>query len=239
MIEIIPAIDLIDGKCVRLSQGDYDTKKIYNENPVEVAKEFEGLGIRRLHLVDLDGAKRGKIVNIAVLEAIAEQTGLVIDFGGGVKTASDIQDILDAGARWATIGSMAVKEPKRFADWMETFGPDQIMLGADVKDYKIAVSGWQETSDVHIYDFLKEKHALGVENVFCTDISKDGMLQGVATELYADLHERFPDIHLIASGGVSSEDDIWAAEKSGCSGVIVGKAIYEGKVDLAKVLGKL
>ncbi|NER04666.1 MAG: 1-(5-phosphoribosyl)-5-[(5-phosphoribosylamino)methylideneamino]imidazole-4-carboxamide isomerase [Okeania sp. SIO3C4] len=236
MIEIIPAIDLIDGKCVRLSQGDYNTKKVYNENPVEVAKEFEGLGIKRLHLVDLDGAKKGQIVNIAVLEAITEATSLIVDFGGGVKTASDVQSVLDAGARWATVGSMAAKEPATFAEWVDTFGADQIMLGADVKGFNIATSGWLETSELHIYDFLKEKLALGIQDVFCTDISKDGMLQGVAVDLYKDLHERFPTMNLIASGGVSAEKDIWEAEKAGCSGVIIGKAIYEGKINLANLL---
>lgn len=238
MIEIIPAIDIIDGKCVRLSQGDYNTKKIYNENPVEVAKEFEDLGIKRLHLVDLDGAKKGEVVNIAVLEAIASQTKLSIDFGGGVKSEIDLQRILNAGSDWVTVGSMAVKQPDIFANWVQTYGAEKIMLGADVKGYKIATGGWLETSEIHIYDFLKEKQSMGIQNVFCTDISKDGMLQGVASELYADLHSQFPEIALIASGGVSKEADVWEAEKAGCTGVIIGKAIYEGKLDLKNLIKK-
>ena len=236
MIEIIPAIDLIDGKCVRLSQGDYNTKKVYNESPLEVAKQFEALGIRRLHLVDLDGARQGQIVNLHILENIAAKTSLIIDFGGGIKTATDLQDVLDSGARWATIGSMAVKQPEIFAEWVEEFGAAQIMLGADVRNYKIASSGWHETSELHIYDFLETQRLLGIRNVFTTDISRDGMLQGPANELYADLHQRFPEFSLIASGGVSSESDVWEAEQAGCSGIIIGKAIYEGRINLSNLL---
>lgn len=238
MIEIIPAIDLIDGNCVRLSQGDYNTKKIYNESPVEVAKEFEALGVKRLHLVDLDGAKKGEIVNIAVLEAIAKATNLIIDFGGGVKSETDLQRVLNAGARWATVGSMAVKAPDVFAGWVSKFGADNIMLGADVKGENIAISGWQETSDLNIFDFLETQKQLGIRNVFCTDISKDGMLQGVSADLYKKISTRFPEFHLIASGGVSGIQDVPISEEAGCAGVIIGKAIYEGKIDMKELMAK-
>ncbi len=232
MIEIIPAIDLIDGKCVRLSQGDYAQKTIYNENPLEVAKEFEANGIKRLHLVDLDGAKAGKIQNLHILEKIASQTSLIIDFGGGVKSGQDFKDILNAGAKYVTVGSMAVKQPAIFKEWIDAFGADKIMLGTDVKDYKLAVSAWTESTDIDIFDFLKEKSLQGIKNVFSTDISKDGMLTGPAVELYAQIHQKFPELNLIASGGVSSIKDIDAVEQAGCSGVIIGKAIYEGKIKL-------
>ncbi len=232
MIEIIPAIDLIDGKCVRLSQGDYAQKTVYNENPLEVAKEFEANGIKRLHLVDLDGAKAGKIQNLHILEKIASQTALIIDFGGGVKSGQDFKDILNAGAKYVTVGSMAVKQPAIFKEWIDAFGADKIMLGTDVKDNKLAVSAWTESTDIDIFDFLKEKSFQGIKNVFSTDISKDGMLTGPAVELYAQIHQKFPELNLIASGGVSSIEDIDAVKQTGCSGVIIGKAIYEGKIKL-------
>ena len=238
MIEIIPAIDLIDGKCVRLQQGDYAQKTVYNENPLEVALQFQDAGIKRLHVVDLDGAKAGKITNIAVLEKIAANTSLSIDFGGGVKTAVDFQSVLNAGAKYVAVGSVAVKQPTIFAEWLEQFGADKIMLGTDVKNNKLAVSAWQESTEVDIFEFLEEKSRQGIKRVFSTDISKDGMLTGPAIELYRKLHSRFPEIELIASGGVSRIEDIPACEKAGCSGVIIGKAIYEGRItmnDLTKL----
>ena len=238
MIEIIPAIDLIDGKCVRLQQGDYAQKTVYNENPLEVALQFQNAGVKRLHVVDLDGAKAGKITNLAVLEKIAANTSLAIDFGGGIKTADDFQSVIDAGAKYVAVGSVAVKQPKVFAEWLTHFGADKIMLGTDVKNNKLAVSAWQESTEVDIFEFLEEKSRQGIKRVFSTDISKDGMLTGPAIELYSELHGKFPDIELIASGGVSRIEDVFACEKAGCSGVIIGKAIYEGRItmnDLAKL----
>ncbi len=232
MIDIIPAIDLIDGKCVRLSQGDYAKKTIYNDNPVEVAKQFQDAGIRRLHLVDLDGAKSGNITNLEVLEKIVLNTSLAIDFGGGVKTTKNFQSVLNAGAKYVAIGSVAVKQAQVFEEWLSVFGADKILLGTDVNDNKLAVSAWQETTDVDIFEFLKEKSQQGIRKVFSTDISKDGMLTGPALELYQKLHDKFPEIELIASGGISCIDDIYEVEKAGCSGVIIGKAIYEGKIGL-------
>ena len=232
MIEIIPAIDLIDGKCVRLSQGDYTKKTIYNNNPLEEALKFQNAGIRRLHLVDLDGARSGEIKNLKILEKIAEKTSLIIDFGGGVKSNNDFQSVLNAGAKYVAVGSVAVKQPILFAEWISVFGADKILLGTDVNNDKLAVSAWQESTDVNVFEFLKEKSKQGIKRVFSTDISKDGMLTGPAVELYQKLHSKFPEIELIASGGISCIDDICDVEKAGCSGVIIGKAIYEGKIGL-------
>jgi phosphoribosylformimino-5-aminoimidazole carboxamide ribotide isomerase len=230
--EIIPAIDLIDGKCVRLSQGDYAQKIIYNEQPLEVAKMFEEIGIKRLHLVDLDGAKKGEVVNQKVLETIASKTNLIIDFGGGIKTDESIQSVFDAGAHMATLGSIAVKNKSLFFSWVKKYGPNKIMLGADVKDERIAVGGWLESTDISIIDFIQENLSNGIENIFCTDISKDGLLQGPGTELYKKIISHFPSIQLIASGGVSSTNDLHELKAIGCSGVIVGKAIYEGRITI-------
>ena len=235
MIEIIPAIDLIDGKCVRLSQGDYSQKTIYNDNPVEVAKQFQDAGIKRLHLVDLDGAKKGKIQNLNVLENIASNTSLTIDFGGGVKTTENFQSVLNAGAKYVAIGSVAVKQPELFNQWLNDFGADKIFLGTDVNNDKLAISAWQESTEINIFEFLEEKTSMGINKVFSTDISKDGMLIGPAVELYQKLHNEFPDIKLVASGGVSCINDIYEVEKVGCSGVIVGKAIYEGRISLQEL----
>ena len=232
MIEIIPAIDLIDGKCVRLSQGDFARKKIYNENPLEVAKEFESVGLKRLHIVDLDGAKRGKVTNLKVLETIAAHTNLTIDFGGGIKTDEDIEAVFDAGAALASIGSVAVKEPEKFFAWLAKYGGEKILLGADVKNGKLAINGWQTETDLEILPFLRIYFERGVRQVFCTDISKDGLLKGAANELYAEILREIPDLKLIASGGISKIEDIFELEKIGCAGVIVGKAIYEGKIKL-------
>ncbi len=232
MIEIIPAIDLIDGKCVRLSQGDFARKKIYSENPLEIAKEFEAYGLNRLHIVDLDGAKRGKVTNLKILETIARNTNLTIDFGGGIKTDEDINSVFAAGAAMASIGSIAVKNAERFLAWIEKFGSEKILLGADVKGKHLAINGWQTATEIEILSFLREYFAKGVTQVFVTDISKDGLLQGSANELYAEILREIPDLKLIASGGVSKMEDIYELEKIGCAGVIVGKAIYEGRIKL-------
>ncbi len=232
MIEIIPAIDLIDGKCVRLSQGDFSQKKIYRENPLEVAKEFENAGLKRLHIVDLDGAKRGKIANLKVLETIAAQTNLTIDFGGGIKTDEDIKMVFEAGAQMASIGSVAVKDKNRFFAWLAKHGSDRVLLGADVRGAKLAVNGWQTATEIEILPFLKEYFAKGVRQVFVTDIAKDGLLKGSANELYARILHEIPELKLIASGGVARIEDIASLEKIGCAGVIIGKAFYEGKIKL-------
>lgn len=233
MIEIIPAIDIIDAKCVRLSQGDYEQKKVYNENPLEVAKMFEGAGIKRLHLVDLDGAKAQHIVNYRVLEKIASQTSLTIDFGGGLKSDEDLRIAFESGAEMITGGSIAVKKPDVFFSWIRKYGPRRIILGADVKNEKIAVSGWIETTDADLLPFVEKFKAKGVDKVICTDISKDGMLQGPSIELYKKILEQFPDLYLIASGGVSSLDDIARLQDAGVPAVITGKAIYEGRITMA------
>lgn len=236
MIEIIPAIDLIDGKCVRLSQGDYNAKKVYNEDPLEVAKMFEGAGIRRLHLVDLDGAKAKHIVNQSVLEKIASNTSLVIDFGGGVQSDEDIRIAFDSGASMVTGGSIAVRDKELFASWIEKYGGDKIILGADCKDHKIAVSGWQEETSVDIMPFVNDYITRGISKVVCTDISKDGMLQGPSIELYKEILKSFPELYLIASGGVSCFQDILDLEEAGVPAVILGKAIYENKVTLEELI---
>ncbi len=234
-MEIIPAIDIIEGKCVRLTQGDYSQKKIYNENPLEVAKEFEDAGLTRLHLVDLDGAKDGKVRNWKVLELLAGKTSMVIDFGGGIKTEKDLQIIFECGAALATIGSMAVKDEETFIEWLKKYGADKFLLGADVKDEKIAVHGWQETTDIWIYDFVQKYLEHNVRQVFCTDVAKDGALEGPSTELYKNIIEKFPELHFIASGGVSNIEDVYKLEEINCKGVIIGKAIYEGRVKLSEL----
>lgn len=234
-MEIIPAIDIIEGKCVRLTHGDYSQKKVYNEHPLEVAKEFADAGIKRLHLVDLDGAKAGSVRNWKVLETIASKTFLDIDFGGGLKTDKDVQIVFDSGAALATVGSMAVKEEDIFKKWLQFFGASRFLLGADVKNEKITVSGWQEQTDIWIYDFIEKYTEAGIIQIFCTDVSKDGALQGPSIELYKGIVEKFPSLHFIASGGVSSIDDVHQLESVGCKGVIIGKAIYEGKVSLAEL----
>ena len=231
-MEIIPAIDIIDGKCVRLTQGDYAQKKIYNEHPLEVAKEFEGAGLQRLHLVDLDGAKAGQVKNWKVLETIAAKTGLTIDFGGGIKQQEDVNIVFNSGAALATVGSIAVKNEAELVKWFMTFGADKFLLGADVKDEKITIGGWLETTDIWIYDFIEKYIGHGIQQIFCTDVSKDGKLEGPAVELYKNILQKFPALHFIASGGVSSIDDLHALRDAGCSGAIVGKAIYEGRIVL-------
>ena len=234
-MQIIPAIDIIEGKCVRLTEGDYAQKKIYNEDPLEVAKAFEGIGLMRLHLVDLDGAKSGQVVNWKVLEKIANQTQLKIDFGGGIKTEATLKTVLDTGARYATIGSLAVKSPEIFQEWIARFGANVFMLGADVFEEKIAIGGWLEKTNINVFDFLKLYIDKGVKQIFCTDIKKDGKLQGPSIDLYQKILEQFPDLQLIASGGVSSLDDLIELEEIGCSAAIVGKAIYENKITISEL----
>jgi len=235
MIEIIPAIDIIDGKCVRLSQGDYDSKKIYNENPLEVAKEFEDNGIKRLHLVDLDGAKSHRIINHKILETITSHTNLVVDFGGGLKSDDDLKIAFESGASMITGGSIAVKNKEIFLHWLEVYGNEKIILGADAKDERIAVTGWLESTDFHVVDFIKDYNNKGVKKVICTDISKDGMLQGPSTDLYVKIKEQMPEVYIIASGGVSSLEDIEELEENNIDAVITGKAIYEGKFSLKEL----
>lgn len=230
MIELIPAIDIIDGKCVRLSQGDYNSKKVYNENPVEVAKELEAHGIRRLHVVDLDGAVSHHVVNYRTLEQIASRTSLVIDFGGGVKSDEDLVIAFESGAQMVTGGSIAVKNPERFCHWLQTYGSERIILGADVKDHKIAVNGWKDESACELFPFLKDYVEKGVRKVICTDINCDGMLQGPSISLYKEMLETYPDLYLIASGGVGSTEDIRQLEATGIPAVIFGKALYEGRI---------
>jgi phosphoribosylformimino-5-aminoimidazole carboxamide ribotide isomerase len=234
-IEIIPAIDIIDGKCVRLTHGDYSQKKIYNEHPLEVAKEFEDAGVKRLHLVDLDGAKAGAIKNWKVLEIIAGKTSLVIDFGGGIKSEKDVEIVFDSGAAFATVGSIAVKEEEMFSAWLKKFSAHKFLLGADVKDEKITVSGWTEQTEIWIYDFIENYLQKGMKQIFCTDVSKDGALKGPSTELYRNIVQKFPELHFIASGGVSTIDDVYQLQEIGCRGVIIGKAIYEGRIQLAEL----
>ena len=235
MIEIIPAIDLIDGKCVRLSQGDYAQKIIYNENPLEVAKMFADAGIRRLHLVDLDGAKAHHIVNHKVLEKITSGTDLIVDFGGGLKTDEDLRIAFECGASMVTGGSIAVKTPDVFSSWISKFGADKIILGADVKEEKIAVGGWLETTELELLPFIKSYTEKGISKVICTDISKDGMLQGPAIELYRKMLLAQPELYLIASGGVSSIRDIELLHEANVPAVITGKAIYEGRISLKEL----
>lgn len=234
-MEIIPALDIIEGKCVRLTHGDYSQKKIYNEHPLEVAKQFEDAGLQRLHLVDLDGAKEGKVKNWKVLEAIAGKTSMIIDFGGGIKSEKDIEIVFESGAALATIGSMAVKEKETFVQQLQKFGADKFLLGADVKAEKITITGWTEQTGIWIYDFIEDYIQKGVKQIFCTDVSKDGALEGPSTELYKNIIQKFPKLHFIASGGVSSIDDVYALEDIGCKGVIIGKAIYEGRIQLSEL----
>lgn len=235
MITIIPAIDLIDAKCVRLSQGDYNQKTIYNENPLEVAKVFEDSGIKRLHLVDLDGAKAKHIVNYKVLETISSKTSLIIDFGGGLKSDDDLRIAFESGARMVTGGSIAVKDRETFLHWIETYGTEKIILGADAKDKMIAVSGWQEVSALSILDFIESYTSYGIQKVISTDIARDGMLTGPSIELYKEIMAQFPTLELIASGGIASMKDIYELDEMGVPGVITGKAIYENKISLDEI----
>ena len=231
MIELIPAIDLIDGKCVRLTKGDYDQKTIYNEDPVSQAMEFQRLGFRRLHIVDLDGAKSKHIVNDAVLKAITQATDLIVDFGGGIKSTEDIEKAFMAGAHMVTIGSVAVTEPELFMGWLRKYGAEKIILGADVRNGMVSINGWKEDSSEALLPFLEKYVSAGVRNVLCTEISKDGTLAGPATELYRKVMAQYPHLHLIASGGVSCNADIQQLDENGIPAVVFGKAYYEGKID--------
>ncbi|MCK4751091.1 MAG: 1-(5-phosphoribosyl)-5-[(5-phosphoribosylamino)methylideneamino]imidazole-4-carboxamide isomerase [Bacteroidales bacterium] len=230
MIELIPAIDIIDGKCVRLTQGKYDQKKVYSGRPEEIAGEFEAMGIKRLHLVDLDGARMGQVVNLRVLEKIAGQTSLVVDFGGGIKTGEDIRQVMEAGARMVTAGSIAVKDPGLVRNWIREFGPDKIILGADVRDGLISIHGWQEDTSLELIPFIHKYMDAGIHKVICTDIATDGMLEGPSIELYREMKTAFPEMEIIASGGVSRMQDIIELEGIGVNGVIFGKAFYEGRI---------
>ena len=232
MIELIPAIDIIGGQCVRLTKGDYDQKTVYRDSPAEVAKEFEQIGFRRLHVVDLDGAKSKHIVNEQVLKDITTETALTVDFGGGIKTDADIEKAFAAGASMVTIGSIAVTAPELFMGWLEKYGAERIILGADVRHGKISINGWKEDSSEDLLPFLKKYIDAGVRNVLCTEISKDGTLAGPAIDLYKEMMTAYPGLHLIASGGVASIDDIKALDAAGIPAVVFGKAIYEGKINL-------
>lgn len=232
MIEIIPAIDIIEGKCVRLKQGDYASSKIYNENPLEVAKSFEDAGLKRLHLVDLEGAKANKVINIKILEQIASGTKLVIDFGGGIKTDEELERVFQGGASFATIGSIAIREPARFQSWIDKYGSSKIILGADAKGEKLAITGWTSITEVNLYDYVENISGYGIKYVLCTDISKDGMLMGTSMDLYRKLKEKFPDLNIIASGGVTKMDEVEQLNEMNIYGVIIGKAVYEGLIRL-------
>ena len=233
-MRIIPAIDIIDGKCVRLSQGDYNQKTVYNEDPLEVAKEFEANGIKHLHLVDLDGAKSSHVVNWKVLERIAGKTGLHVDFGGGVKTDEDIKVVFESGAKQVTGGSIAVKDAATFEGWISRYGTDKIILGADAKDGMIATHGWLESSELEVVKFIKEWNKKGIEYVICTDIAKDGMLAGTSNELYEQILKTAP-VKLIASGGVAVVEDLYRLREMNCEGAIVGKAFYEGRISFKEL----
>lgn len=232
MIEIIPAIDLIEGKCVRLTQGDYGQKTIYNENPLEVAMQFQDAGLKRLHLVDLDGAKAKKVVNWKVLEKIASKTSLHVDFGGGVQSDEDLKAVFESGAKQATGGSIAVKNPEVFLNWLSVYGGEKIILGADAKKEKVAVSGWEEGTAIWVYDFVEEYVAKGVKYTISTDVAKDGLLQGPSFDLYKNLQDKCPDLKIIASGGISGLADVEKLAEMNIYGVIIGKAIYENRIKL-------
>jgi phosphoribosylformimino-5-aminoimidazole carboxamide ribotide isomerase len=233
---IIPAIDIINGKCIRLTHGDFTKQKIYNDDPVAVAKQFADAGLQRLHVVDLDGAKSGKISNLAVLEKISAATNMVIDFGGGIKNIEDVESVLNAGASIVTIGSLAVKQPAVLEEWLLEFGAEKFLIGADVLDEKIKITGWLEDGGINIFDFVGKLISLGVTNIFCTDISKDGAMQGPSIDLYKKIIEQHPEINLIASGGVSNIDDVVELKNIGCAGAIIGKAIYENLVTLEELI---
>jgi phosphoribosylformimino-5-aminoimidazole carboxamide ribotide isomerase len=235
MIEIIPAIDLIEGKCVRLTQGDYSQKTIYNENPLDVALQFQDAGLKRLHLVDLDGAKAKKVVNWKVLEKIASKTSLHVDFGGGVQSDEDLKAVFESGAKQATGGSIAVKQPEVFLNWIAMYGGERIILGADAKKEKVAVSGWEEGTQIWVYDFVEEYVAKGVKYTISTDVAKDGLLQGPSFDLYKNLQDKCPDLKIIASGGISGLEDVEKLAEMNIYGVIIGKAIYENRIRLSEL----
>ena len=235
-MELVPAIDIIEGKCVRLTKGDYDTKKVYGD-PLEMAQKFEEMGLRRLHVVDLDGAKSKHVVNLATLKAITSHTSLIVDFGGGVKSDDDLEKAYEAGATMVTVGSIAITDPDRYLGWLEKYGAERLILGADVRNGKVSINGWKEDSDVRLEDFLERYMKAGTKNVLCTEISKDGTLEGPAIELYKSIMARYPECYLIASGGVGSTEDILALEAAGIPAVVFGKAFYEGKIDMKRLTG--
>ena len=234
-MELIPAIDIIDGNCVRLAKGDFSKETIYNKNPAEVAKSFEACGIKRLHMVDLNGASGQGLKNLGTLEKIASQTSLDIDFGGGIKTTNDVEAVLNAGADMVNLGTIIVKNPELFAQWIADFGPEKFLPGADVLEKKIKIHGWKENTGIYIFDFIENLTGLQIHTVFCTDISRDGMMQGPSVALYKEILDKFPSLNLIASGGVSCYEDLVLLKESGCSGAIVGKAIYEGNISLQQI----
>jgi phosphoribosylformimino-5-aminoimidazole carboxamide ribotide isomerase len=234
-MEIIPAIDIIDGKCVRLTKGDFEKKVIYNDDPLEVAKSFEGVGIKRLHIVDLDGANWQSLKNLSTLENISKNTSLIIDFGGGIKTTENVQSVLNAGASMVSVGSITVKDPELFSQWINDFGAEKFLPGADVLLKKIKIHGWKEDTGIDVFDFISDIISKGIQQIFCTDISKDGMMEGPSTELYKEVLQKFPSLHLIASGGISCFNDLIILKEIGCSGAIVGKAIYEEKISLSQI----
>lgn len=236
--EIIPSIDIIDGSCVRLSQGNFAEKTVYSDSPVEMAKRFEDAGLKRLHMVDLDGARAGKIINLSVLEEVASTTSLEIDFSGGIKTAEDVSIVLSAGAVMIAVGSMAVRSPERIEEWIEVFGASRVMVGADVRDGVIAVNGWETKTDLELLPFLRDMYSRGVTNVFVTDVSKDGLLAGPATEIYREILSEFKELALIASGGVATLKDLQELRDIGCSGAIIGKALYEGNIQLSDLVAE-
>lgn len=239
MIQLIPAIDIIEGQCVRLTKGEYDSKKVYDQNPVMVAKRFEQLGFKRLHVVDLDGAKSHHIVNAETLKSITEETRLVVDFGGGIKSQEDVEKAFASGASMVTIGSLAVTNRNLCYEWIEKYGAARIVLGADARNGKISINGWKEDSELELVDFIRDYYNKGIRNVLCTEISHDGTLQGPAFELYAQLMSIFPDLHLIASGGVSCKEDILKLNELGIPAVVFGKAIYEGRINLEELIEEL
>lgn len=234
-MDLIPAIDLIEGKVVRLSKGDYTKKIIYSDKPLEVAKKFEGAGINRLHIVDLDGATGNKSGNFSTLENIANETALLIDFGGGIKTTEDVEAVFNAGAGVVNLGSIIVKNPSLFAEWIKIFGPEKFLPGADVLDMKIKIHGWKEDTGIHLFYFIQQLRDININSIFCTDISKDGMMEGPATELYKSILQKFPSVNLIASGGVARFEDLVELKELGCHGAIIGKAFYEGKITLEQM----
>lgn len=234
-MNLIPAIDIINGQCVRLTKGAYDTKKVYSESPVDVAKSFQDAGLTHVHVVDLDGARAKHIVNYKILEQIATQTSLVVDFGGGIKSETDVHTAFDCGARQVTLGSIAVDAPELILDWLEKFGAERLILGADAKNRRIATHGWEKDSGIDVFDFVKDYAAKGFAYVLCTDVAKDGMLAGPSLELYYELLAELPEIALIASGGVTTMDDLYQLEELGCTAAIIGKAIYEGKISLKEL----
>ena len=238
MIELIPAIDIIDGQCVRLTKGDYNQKKVYNDDPLTVAKDFEKIGFKRLHMVDLDGARSKHIVNDEILRRVTAETSLIVDFGGGIKSEEDIVKAFESGASMITVGSIAVTQPELFIQWMEKYGPEKMILGADVRNGMISINGWKKDSQIPLLPFLKQYVEAGVKNVLCTEISKDGTLQGPAVTLYKEIMTAYPKLHLIASGGVSRKEDIDELESEGIPAVVFGKAIYEGRINLKELLNE-